>query len=205
MGKTRQLVTKQAKGNAGRSSIWLAVIVFALAAAVRGLYLYDSSDNPTFFTPIVDSLTYDQMAGDLVEGKPMTHEFFWQPLFYPLFLSLVYWLSGSCILCVKSVQAILGALTCVLSFRLGEKIFGRATGVAAGIITAVYIPLVFWEGELLAVGWAAFWSVTLVWVLIGASEKLSVWRGFVLGLCGILSMITRPVFLPFFAAGCVWL
>lgn len=205
MGKTRQLVTKQAKGNAGRSSIWLAVIVFALAAAVRGLYLYDSSDNPTFFTPIVDSLTYDQMAGDLVEGKPMTHEFFWQPLFYPLFVSLVYSLSGSCILCVKILQTILGALTCVLSYRLGEKVFGRAAGVAAGIITALYIPLIFWEGELLAVGWAAFWSVALVWVLIAASDKPSVWRGFVLGLCGILSIITRPVFLAFFAAACVWL
>ncbi|UCE99970.1 MAG: glycosyltransferase family 39 protein, partial [Planctomycetota bacterium] len=183
----------------------IGLAIFLLAALVRAVYLYDSSDNPTFFAPIVDSLTYDQMARELVNGGSLTHEFFWQPLFYPLFLSLVYKLSSSSILVVKIVQAILGCLTSVLVYVLGKKLFGKRAGVLAGVITAIYIPLVFFEGELLAVGWAAFWSVALVLILIKVAKKLSVWSCFVLGLCGGLSIITRPVFLPFFTAGFIWL
>jgi tetratricopeptide (TPR) repeat protein len=184
---------------------WLAVGLFLLALCVRGVYLYDSSDNPTFSAPIVDSMTYDLMARKAVEGAQITDEFFWQPLFYPLFLSAVYFLSDSSIVLARIVQALLGCVTCVLIYRLGERIFGRSAGILAGLIAAVYGPMVFFETELLAAGWAAFWSVVVMWVLIGASEKPSVWRGFVLGLCGILSIITRPVFVPFFAAGCIWL
>jgi tetratricopeptide (TPR) repeat protein len=179
--------------------------LFLLALCVRGAYLYDSSDNPTFTAPIVDSMTYDLMARKAVEGAGITDEFFWQPLFYPLFLSAVYFLSDSSIVFARIVQALLGCVTCVLVYRLGERIFGRSAGILGGLIAAVYAPMVFFETELLAAGWAAFWSVVLVWLLIGASEKPCVWRGFVLGLCGILSIITRPVFVPFFAAGCMWL
>jgi len=198
MSKTQKDIDRSA-------GISFGVAVFLLAVLVRGLYLYDSSDSPTFFAPIVDSLTYDQMARGLLDGRGITREFFWQPMFYPLFLSMVYWLSHSSVIWVKFIQLILGGVTCVLVYRLGQKLFGRPAGMLAGVITAVYVPLVFFEGELLAVGWAAFWSVTLVLVLIKAGEKPSVWSCFVLGLLGALSIITRPVFLPFFAAGCIWL
>jgi hypothetical protein len=90
-------------------------------------------------------------------------------------------------------------------YRLGEKLFGRTAGIWAGVITAVYMTLVFFEGELLAVGWAAFWTVVVVWALIEAGEGPNVWGSFIFGLCGALSIVTRPVFLPFFGAGVVWL
>ena len=175
------------------------------AIFVRAVYLYESSDNPTFSVPIVDSLTYDQMARDLAEGKPLTSALFWQPLFYPLFLSAIYRLSNSSILLVKIIQALLGALTCVLVYRLGRKIFDTATGFIAGFIAAFYMPMVFIEGELLAESWAAFWSVVLLLFLLRVREKPGFWSCFGLGLFGALSIITRPVFLFFFTAGCLWL
>jgi tetratricopeptide (TPR) repeat protein len=190
---------------AGQSALRPVVGIFLFALLVRGLYLYESSDNPTFYAPIVDSLTYDQMARDLINGKGLTHEFFWQPLFYPLFLSLVYWLSNSSLITVKIIQMVLGGLTSVLTFKLGDKIFARATGIVAGVVTAVYMPLVFFEGELLAVGWAAFWSVALVLLLTVAMKSPSVPQCVTWGLCGALAVVTRPVFVPFFAAGCLWL
>jgi tetratricopeptide (TPR) repeat protein len=179
--------------------------LFLLALCVRGVYLYESSDNPTFSAPIVDSMTYDLMARKAVEGAGITDEFFWQPSFYPLFLSAVYWFSNGSILCVKVLQVILGSLMCVLVYRLGKELFGGPTGLLAGVITAVYMPLVFFEGELMAVGWAAFWSVAGVLALVKAAEQPTARRCLFWGLCGTLSVVTRPVFVPFFAAGCVWL
>jgi tetratricopeptide (TPR) repeat protein len=198
MRKTRKKKDRSA-------GLWLSAGIFVLAVLVRGVYLYESSDNPTFRAPVVDSLTYDQMARRLLAGEGLTRDFFWQPLFYPLFLAGVYRVSDFSILAVKVIQMILGGATCLLVFRLGQRLFGRQTGILAGLIAAFYMPLVFFEQELLATGWAAFCSVAAVLCLLRAREKPTVWRCFILGLTGAFSIIVRPVFLPFFAAGCLWL
>ena len=179
--------------------------VFAFALLVRGIYLYESSDNPTFRAPVVDSLTYDQMARGMVEGSGITEEFFWQQFFYPLFLSGVYFLSGSSILFARVTQALLGAVTCVLTYRLGLKIFGRTAGILAGLMVALYGPLVFFEAELLAAGWASFWAALVILLFLTTAEKRTAAMCIVLGLCGALSVLTRPNFIPFLAAGSVWL
>jgi tetratricopeptide (TPR) repeat protein len=185
--------------------IKVALQIFLLAAFVRAVYLYDSSDNPTFFAPIVDSLTYDQMAKGLIKTGSLTYEFFWQPLFYPLFLSLIYKLSNSSILTVKIVQALLGSVTSVLVYFLGKKLFNKTAGVLSGAFIALYMPLVFYDGELLAAGWSAFWAVALMLALIKTAEKPNLCSCFALGLFAALSIITRPEFLFFFTAASIWL
>ena len=196
---------KTLKRDGPSSARWIGLGVFLLALLVRGIYLVESRANPTFITPIVDSRTYDGLARQLAGGQPMTSEFFWQPVFYPLFLSFVYGLSHGSILWAKIIQAALGAMTSVLTYRLGQRIFGRGAGVVAGLITAVYLPLIFYETELLAAGWAAFWMVAIILLLIRIKEKPTVWRGIVLGLAGALSIITRPEFLFVWGAACLWL
>ncbi|MDD5063907.1 MAG: tetratricopeptide repeat protein [Phycisphaerae bacterium] len=183
----------------------VALKIFLLAALVRAVYLYDSSDNPTFSAPIVDSLTYDQMAAGLTKTGSLTQEFFWQPPFYPLFLALIYKLTNSSILAVKIVQALLGSLTSVLAYFLGKKLFDKSVGVLSGVFVALYMPLVFYDGELLAAGWSAFWVLTLMLALIKTAEKPTLRSCFALGLFAALSIITRPEFLPFSAAAFIWL
>ena len=172
--------------------------LFTLALAVRLLYLYESADNPTFDQPIVDAGAYNELARALAEGTPMSEHFFWQPFFYPAFLSLLHALSGSSIVFARVIQLLLGALTCVLTYRLGELAFDRRTGVLAAIITALYGPLIFFEAELLATGWAAFWAVVLVLLVLRVRVTKGLGSCFLLGICGALSVLTRPTFHPFF-------
>jgi Gpi18-like mannosyltransferase len=94
----------------------------------------------------------------------------------------------------------MGGFICVLTYRLGEKIFGRKAG-----IVAVYGPLIFFDGELLAASWGAFWSVALVLLVLKASRNINTKTCFVLGICGALSTITRPNFLLFAIAGYIWM
>lgn len=188
-----------------RKAFLTGAVIFTLALTVRLVFLYQSRANPSFDVPIVDSMTYDAMARSLAQGDAMSEKFFWQPFFYPFFLSVVYFFSGSSILWAKIVQVLLGSVTCVLTCRLGERIFNARTGILAGIITAFYGPLIFFESELLASGWAAFWSVALILLLLKTEAEKRLWLCFTLGLCGALGVITRPTFMPFFAAACVWL
>ncbi|MHC4500178.1 MAG: tetratricopeptide repeat protein, partial [Planctomycetota bacterium] len=186
-------------------NIRFAVAVFLLALFVRGVYLYDSSDNPTFSAPIVDSLTYDLAARELAGGWGMSLEFFWQQFFYPFFLSVVYSVSNSSIVFAKIVQILLGSVTCVLTYQLGKRIFGRTVGVLAGVMAAVYGPLIFFDGELLSAGWASFWAAAIILLLLKTAEKKSLPLCLALGVCGALSVLTRPNFIPFLFAACVWL
>ncbi|MHC4335115.1 MAG: glycosyltransferase family 39 protein [Planctomycetota bacterium] len=135
-------MAKRHKSIRTATGVWLGVGIFALAVLVRGVYLYESSDNPTFRAPVVDSLTYDQMARRLLAGEGLTSDFFWQPLFYPLFLAGVYRVSDFSILAVKVIQMILGAVTCLLVLRLGQRLFDRQTGILAGLIAVFYMPMV---------------------------------------------------------------
>ena len=189
-----------------RGTAWrIAIAILVLALLVRLVYLYHISASPTFFTPIIDSCAYHNAAKSLAEDGIMDPTFFWQSFLYPLFLSAVYLPSGSSVVCAKHVQVILGSIVCALVYLLGQKLFDRRTGILAGLVTALYGPLVFLESELLATGWAAFWSVALIWLFQSVVEQGKRRAFFLLGMCGALSVLTRVTFLPFFAAACVWL
>lgn len=183
----------------------MGTILFILALAVRLLYLYESSDAPTFGVPVVDSFVYDQAARSLVQGKGFGEPFFFQPFFYPVFLAAVYRVAGFSMLAVKLIQVIIGSLTCVMAYALGKRIFGRTAGLAAGLTTAFYGPLIFYEGELLATGLAAFWAPALVLLFLKAGEKRTLFGFVLLGLSGSIAVLTRPTFLPLVLAGVIWL
>jgi tetratricopeptide (TPR) repeat protein len=190
---------------AKRKILLISLALFFTALSLRLFYLYESSDNPSFTAPTIDSATYDNMARTLAQKGRINDEFFWQPFFYPVFLSAIYYLTDSSIIWAKIIQAVLGAVTCTMVFLLGRKFLSNAFAFLAALMTAFYAPLFFFETELLASGWASFWAVALLFLFIKAAEKNSLWLFVMLGLSGGLSVITRPTFLPFFIFGCLWL
>jgi len=184
--------------------LWVGVGLFLLALTVRLLYLWESSDNPTFTSPIVDSRTYDNTARELAEQGRLGYQFFWQPFFYPFVLAGLYKLSGSSILFAKICQAAVGALTCALTGYLGTRVFDRRTGVLAGLLLAFYGPAFFYEGELVVAGWATLCSVVLLLIILRAAHTQSLVMAFVLGFSGALATAVRPTFLPFVVAAGMW-
>lgn len=183
--------------------------LFFFALALRLVYLVDVAESPTFLAPIVDAGTYDGLARSLVGGGGFTEKFFWQPFFYPAFLSVVYLVTHGSIVAARVFHAVLGACTCVVTFHLAWRVFGRRIGVLAGLILALYGPLIFFDGELLATGWACFWSVALVTLMARLADHASTGRrlkhAVFLGLGVGLSILTRPTFLLFAVAGGLWL
>lgn len=186
-------------------SVWISVGIVGLALTIRMIYLYEVSKSPTFLIPIIDSKAYDMIARELVEERNMSTHFFYQAFFYPFFLSIIYFLSNTSIVCAKVIQVSIGAIACVLTFFMGQKVFDRRTGILAGVIIALYGPLIAFEGELLATSLASFWTLVLLHLFLKADNKKGDFFYFVLGLCGGLSIITRATFIPFFVAASCWL
>ncbi|MCJ7776731.1 MAG: tetratricopeptide repeat protein [Sedimentisphaerales bacterium] len=188
-----------------KKELGIVVGIFLLALGVRLLYLYESSANPSFETPIVDSAMYNNMARAVASGKPMSDDFFWQPFFYPVFLSVIYSVSNSSITCAKIIQVLLGSIICSLTYLLGKRIFSRGAGIIAAIMTTFYGPLIFLEGELVVNSLETLWYVVLILLILKTSSNKSIWFCTILGICGGLSTITRPTFLPFLITAAIWL
>ena len=184
---------------------WLAPLaVVVLALTVRLCVLAQSAASPTFDAPIIDAARYDELGRALAAGH-WPPELFWQSPFYPCFLGLVYALSHGSMLAAKLVQVGLGAVTCLLGWRLGSELFDRRVGLGAGLILALYGPLAFFETELLATGFAVLWSVTLVLLLYRCARQPKPWRFALLGACAALAVQTHAIVLPFVGAGVLWL
>jgi len=206
MNNEQRAKTSGAGCQPDKKRLWSWVAIGALALLVRLVFLYQVSKGPTFFTPIIDSGHYNNLAKSLAAGQLTGPTFFWQPVFYPLFfLSRIYLITGNSIGCAKLLQSLFGSVLCVLVYELARRIFEQRTGVAAGVIMAFYGPVMFFDSELVAAGWACIWSVVLILLFLKAVESKRPFIFMVLGICAGLSFITKPTFLLFIAAGVVWL
>lgn len=184
---------------------WLAPATIALLAGLlRAWHLLSLTDAPDWGLPLVDSEVYDSLARGLAEGLPANDGLFWQPLFYPLFLAAVYRTLGSGPWPILILQALLGCITTLMTWRVAHERFGCGAGWIAGLIVAACGPLIFFEAQLLATGWATLHLLLLVWFAAqvhGARGPLPA-LGF--GLLSALACLTRPTFIPVTIALGAW-
>lgn len=136
---------------------WI-ILILSLALLFRIVYLVENAvNNPTFFTPIIDSHTYYKLAVVEVVNRGMGPESTWQSLFYPYFLSICYRICSCNLILVRIFQIFLGTITCFCTFLLGKRLFSIPVGLISSLMVALSGPLIFYEGELLPTTWATFW------------------------------------------------
>ena len=144
------------------------VAVFALALSVRLYYLHEIRASPLFTAPVVDARTYTEEARYLSDvsfaGRPAP---FWQPPLYPVLLGGLFALAGDDLYVPRLIQAVIGALVCVLICLLGHRVFGAGIGLGAGFAAALYGPLIYFGGELLPTLLACCLNLLVLLLAIG--------------------------------------
>jgi len=188
----------------GQADWPVGLLLGVLAIAVRLVFLADSSGDPSFMLPLVDSWTYHDLAVGLAERGVLDQKFLWQAVFYPASLAGIYRLFGVSVAAAIMVQIVVAGFTGFLTHRLGFRLFGRWPALAAGLIYALYGPLVFFESRLLATGWTAFFTATLALILIEVDRAPSWRKCLALGLVGAVAVLTRPTFLPVVLVVILW-
>ncbi len=66
---------------------------------------------------------------------------------YPIWLSIVYWLTGDSIFLSRVIKALLGAWMCVLVYRIAMRNFGEHTGRMAAIFSMLMPNLIYYCGS----------------------------------------------------------
>ncbi len=122
--------------------------LFGLALGLRLAYLFEIRALPWFEVPLIDGANYFRTARAIAGGQWLGGPAaFWQPPLYPYFIAALLRLFGERMIAIDVVQAILGALSCVLVFTIGRRVLGAAAGTAAGLVMALYGPLIHFDAQ----------------------------------------------------------
>ena len=183
-------------------------LIAGLALLLRLTYVLELDASPLFQHPAVDAYTYNQHAERLAAGNWLSRGMgpFWQPPLFPYTLGAVklFFPGPEFFYAARVLQAWIDALTCVLIYFLGARLFGRAAGIGAGVVTAANGPMIFFAGELLPATTAALFDTLGLLLLLQALDRQSTWRFLAAGISFGLAAVTVPTVLPFCAAAAVW-
>ena len=124
---------------------WL-IALFVLALAVRAVHVAEVGKAPFAGLLIGDARSYDRWARGIAAGDWVGHETFYQAPLYPYALAIAYRTAGSDPMTIRWIQAIVGALACVLLALSGRRWLGERDGLVAGVLLALYPPAIFFDG-----------------------------------------------------------
>lgn len=165
---------------------------------MRLLYIFSAGNDPSMDHPVLDSAVYLDLARNLARGDDPWNGAFTAPPLYPYLLALNHILTGGSVVAARIAQAILGGATCVLTCLLGRRLFDRRVGLAAGVIVALYGPMVFFDSRLLTSGLIVFCYLLSLLAAIRATMTPSWHAWLVCGLSLGLAALARPTVAPFF-------
>jgi tetratricopeptide (TPR) repeat protein len=178
----------------------MGLLIFSIALLLRLIHLWMITDSPYFSSPILDARLFDRQAWDIAQGSRPFDEAFFQAPFYPYFLAAIYKIFGHNYLVPRLIQAVLGASSAWLVYRLGSRVYDRRIGFISGLIVAFYGPLIHYTGQLLITTLFVF---LVCWFLLAFDrliEKPSRGNFFLSGILLGTAALARPnilIFVPF--------
>jgi 4-amino-4-deoxy-L-arabinose transferase-like glycosyltransferase len=141
-----------------------------------------------------DGIEFNQLGRHLAEGRGYVWDSGQPTAFrapgFPMFLSLIFRLFGDSSYPIIYVSfALLGALTVLFTFLLGEKLGGERLGLYSGVFAAFYFPHVYFS--------TVFASENLFTLCLAACLYFylrgGVWSVVSAGVCLGLATLTRPL------------
>jgi 4-amino-4-deoxy-L-arabinose transferase-like glycosyltransferase len=166
-----------------------AALILVVALAARSFWVYYAPSNPTDGRMFNDTVFYFYSAKNLVEGgkyvQPLTGAYtaYWPPG-YTFLLAGLFKFLGAHVSIVWGVNIVLGALTCVALYYLGRLLAGWRTGVAAGLVLALFPGHIFFASLVLSEVTFTFLvtvALLLAALVIRRGARPSVWLLLLLG------------------------
>lgn len=185
-----------------RTLAWLGL--FALAFALRAVYVWSVAGHPSVRYPMVDSLAYHERALAILSGDWLGSGVFYQDPLYPYFLAAVYAVFGVGSLGVLLAQAFLDAGTVLLVFAIAGRVFDARVAWVAGLLAAGYKLFFYYDALLLKVPLSVFLTAALLWLLLRARDRDAPGAWLAAGAALGAATLTRGNFLLFAPVAAAW-
>jgi len=176
-----------------------AIIIFILAAVVRGVYLAEMRESQVFRLLVIDEQAYDLQAMEKVHGDWVGRKVFYQDPLYPYFLAILFRAFGHQPFAAFTLDA---ALLLLLVARRRQQ---WGLWLAAGLVAAIYAPFFFQETLILKSSLVLFTLDAALLLLLVARrrQQWGLWlaAGAVLG----LGILVRGNYLLFAPVAATWI
>ena len=150
-------------------------LIGLMALMIRLIYLVELRRTAFFAVVIGDGKEYDRWAQQIAGGQWIGSEVFYQSPSYPYFLAIIFALAGHHLIIVRVVQAILGAISCVLLGYAAKEFFNQRAGIIAGLLLAIYPPAIFFDG-LIQKSSLDLFLVTAILVVLAKFQRQHTWK-----------------------------
>jgi 4-amino-4-deoxy-L-arabinose transferase-like glycosyltransferase len=192
----------------GRREWYLLAGALGLALLLRLLYLSEIASHPLYQALTADPAEYHAQARAILEGRPVPdYAYFHSSPLYPFFLAFVMRVAGPGLAKLRLAQALVGCLSVFLIYRLTRVTVGAVPAIVAAFLAALYVPFIFFEGEILEITLVlAFLAGSLI-LLVRARTSRAVWPAAVSGALLGLASLGKPnllLFAPVAAALVAW-
>lgn len=128
-----------------KSTKFKLTIIFILALSLRLIAILSMpAENKSLEH---DAYRYDQIARSILagegfskDGKPIA----WRGPVYPYFLALIYKVFGFNTDVVRTIQAIIASILCLVVYKIGRVVFSEIVGLGAAFFCAIYQPFIYY-------------------------------------------------------------
>jgi len=199
----------------------LLAIIF-VSVSLRVMVAFFMGNEVVELPGIFDQVSYHNLALRVLGGHGFTFGEMWWPITrageptahwsfpYTLYLVATYALFGVHPLVARILQAIIvGVLHPYITYRIGEKIFGRNIGLIAATVTSLYIYYIYYGAALMtepfyitAILFSLFFAMQFV---DSTDKKQNIQLGLALGVSLGLTVTLRQVFLLFLPFLFLWI
>lgn len=173
------------KGLAGPNTTWRTcnwraalLAVFLVAIAARIVSVREIRDIGFFHVPLSDALVYVERAAGILVGDWLGPADFIHAPLYAYMLAAVRAVGFDSLVAPRMMQALLGAMSCVLLMAMSRRALSQVRGceaiaIATGLIFALYPPAIFYDGLIQKTSTVVFLSTLLLWLLLNARDQQS--------------------------------
>ncbi len=186
------------------AALWAAG-VFTLAFILRLVYILEIRASPFFENLVIDCARYWDWAGKIAAGDWAGKAVFYQSPLYAYFLAVIQRFLGADLLAVRLLQALIGSVSCVLIMLIARMLWGRRTGLLAGVLAACYGPFIYHDAMVMKTVLSVFLAALGLLLLLHAfdSRKPLLWLG--CGLAWGAAALVRENYLLVAGGFAIWL
>lgn len=177
-----------------KRELLILALVFGVALGLRIAYLHQVSRAPFFHAPLGDSQVYLGRAEEILAGDILgTGIPFHSSPVYPYFIALALKIGGGSLGMLYGIQAVLGALNCVIIALLARTVAGGRSSATliAGLMAGCYGLFAFFDGDVLMISSTLFFIDLALLLAIAARETGRRWTAAAAGVAFGLAALDK--------------
>lgn len=187
------------KSNSG--TYWILAVLIAALAVKVGYLIFAFPGASSVANLSIDEMYHYRWASLIAGGDIFVNAPYFRAPLYPFFLGLLLAVSGKNLFFVRVIQMLVGCLTVFVTYRLGERLAGRAAAVMAALLMILYPLTTYFDGELLLDPLFTLLALLTLYFIAVPENKPD--RPVLAGVFFALAALTRPtvlIFAPFIIA-----